>query len=55
MARDRSGSVSGINAMDAYWGFTLYDQVYLPIAVLLGMTVLMLVLLLIFLKRRDPV
>ena len=32
-----------------------YDQHYLPLAVLYGMTFLMLITLLIVLKRRDPV
>ena len=26
MAIDKAGSVSGINAMEAEWGFTLYDE-----------------------------
>jgi ABC-type multidrug transport system ATPase subunit/pSer/pThr/pTyr-binding forkhead associated (FHA) protein len=37
------------------WGFTHWDQWYLPLGVLYGMTFLMLVVLLILLKRRDPV
>ncbi|HEY8073922.1 MAG TPA: ABC transporter permease, partial [Labilithrix sp.] len=37
------------------WGFIYYDQHFLPLAVLGGMTVLMLVMLLVLLKRRDPV
>jgi len=37
------------------WGFTSWDTYWLPPAVLAGMTVGMLVLLLVFLKRRDPV
>ena len=45
----------GSDTLKGAWGFTLYDQIYLPIAVLLGMTVVMLVMLLILLKRRDPV
>jgi ABC-type transport system involved in multi-copper enzyme maturation permease subunit len=45
----------GSDVLKGAWGFTLYDQVYLPIVMLLGMTVLMLGLLLILLKRRDPV
>jgi ABC transport system ATP-binding/permease protein len=45
----------GSDTLKGAWGFTMYDQIWLPIAVLLGMTVVMLVLLLILLKRRDPV
>jgi hypothetical protein len=37
------------------WGFVDYRQVWLPPAVLIGMTVLMLIVILIFLKRRDSV
>jgi ABC-type multidrug transport system ATPase subunit/pSer/pThr/pTyr-binding forkhead associated (FHA) protein len=37
------------------WGFTTYDQPWIPFAVLGGTTVTMLVVLLIILKRRDPV
>ncbi|WP_437639008.1 FHA domain-containing protein [Sorangium sp. So ce854] len=37
------------------WGFTTYDQTWLPFAVLAGMTVIILVTLCAFLKRRDPV
>ncbi|WP_437959691.1 FHA domain-containing protein [Sorangium sp. So ce119] len=37
------------------WGFTTYDQTWLPFAVLAGMTLLILVTLCAFLKRRDPV
>jgi len=37
------------------WGFTTYDQPYIPFLVLTGMTGALLVVLCIFLKRRDPV
>ncbi|WP_437290355.1 FHA domain-containing protein [Sorangium sp. So ce406] len=37
------------------WGFTTYDQTWLPFAVLAGMTLLILVTLCAVLKRRDPV
>jgi ABC-type multidrug transport system ATPase subunit/pSer/pThr/pTyr-binding forkhead associated (FHA) protein len=37
------------------WGFSQYDQLWLPYAVLGGMTVGILILLMILLKRRDPV
>ena len=37
------------------WGFINYDQHFLPLVVLYGMTFFMLVALLIVLKRRDPV
>ena len=45
----------GSDTLKGAWGFTMYDQVWLPISVLLGMTAVMLVLLLILLKARDPV
>ncbi|MDB4938870.1 MAG: ABC-type multidrug transport system, ATPase component, partial [Labilithrix sp.] len=45
----------GSESLKGAWGFTAYDQFWLPFAVLYGMTVVMLVLLLILLKRRDPV
>jgi len=37
------------------WGFINYSDIWLPFVVLYGMTALMLVVLLILLKRRDPV
>ena len=37
------------------WGFVNYSDIWLPLAVLYGMTAVMLILLLILLKRRDPV
>jgi ABC transport system ATP-binding/permease protein len=37
------------------WGFTTYDQTWMPYAVLGGMTVLLMIVVSIFLKRRDPV
>ncbi len=45
----------GSDTLKGAWGFTAYDQVVLPISVLLGMTVVMLIMLLVILKRRDPV
>ncbi|MBX3258837.1 MAG: FHA domain-containing protein [Labilithrix sp.] len=45
----------GSETLKGAWGFSAYAQTWLPIAVLLGMTAAMLVLLLILLKRRDPV
>ena len=45
----------GSDALKGAWGFVNYDQTWLPIAVLSGMTVFMLIFLLILLKRRDPV
>jgi hypothetical protein len=45
-------------ASDTYagsWGFTTYDQPWIPFAVLGGSMVSLLVLLCIILKRRDPV
>lgn len=37
------------------WGFTTYDQTWMPYAVLAGMTLIILVTLCAVLKRRDPV
>ncbi|MBX3191300.1 MAG: FHA domain-containing protein [Labilithrix sp.] len=45
----------GSDTLKGAWGFTMYEQTWLPIAVLYGMTVVMLVFLLVLLKRRDPV
>jgi ABC-type multidrug transport system ATPase subunit/pSer/pThr/pTyr-binding forkhead associated (FHA) protein len=45
----------GSESLKGAWGFTAYDQFWLPFAVLYGMTIVMLVMLLILLKRRDPV
>ncbi len=43
------------DSLNGAWGFAEWDALWLPSAVLLGMTVLMLIVLLIALKRRDPV
>jgi ABC-type multidrug transport system permease subunit len=45
----------GSDSLKGAWGFTDYNLHFLPIAVLYGMTFVMLILLLILLKRRDPV
>lgn len=45
----------GSDTLKGAWGFVDYAQHWLPIAVLYGMTIGMLVVLLILLKRRDPV
>jgi ABC-type multidrug transport system ATPase subunit/pSer/pThr/pTyr-binding forkhead associated (FHA) protein/ABC-type transport system involved in multi-copper enzyme maturation permease subunit len=45
----------GSETLKGAWGFSAYAQHWLPIAVLLGMTVFMLLVLLVLLKRRDPV
>jgi ABC-type multidrug transport system ATPase subunit/pSer/pThr/pTyr-binding forkhead associated (FHA) protein len=45
----------GSDTLKGAWGFVNYDQHWLPVTVLMGMTVLMLGLLLILLRRRDPV
>lgn len=45
----------GSDTLKGAWGFVNYDQGFLPIAVLMAMTVLMLGMLLVILKRRDPV
>jgi hypothetical protein len=43
------------DALNGAWGFTEWNALWLPAAVLLGMTFAMMVVLLIALKRRDPV
>jgi ABC transport system ATP-binding/permease protein len=45
----------GSDALKGAWGFVNYDQHWLPITVLYGMTIFMLIALLVLLKRRDPV
>lgn len=45
----------GSETLKGAWGFSSYAQHWLPVAALLGMTVVMLALLLVLLKRRDPV
>jgi ABC transport system ATP-binding/permease protein len=45
----------GSESLKGAWGFSSYVQQWLPLAVLYGMTGGMLLLLLILLKRRDPV
>lgn len=45
----------GSDTLKGAWGFVSFDQHWLPLAVLMGMTVLMLISLLILLRRRDPV
>lgn len=37
------------------WGFTNYDQVWMPFAVMAAMTFITLIFLFVILKRRDPV
>ena len=37
------------------WGFIEWDQFYIPVAALLGMTLIMMLFLTVLLKRRDPV
>jgi hypothetical protein len=37
------------------WGFTHYEMTFLPFAVMGGSTLVLLVLLCVILKRRDPV
>ena len=43
------------DSLNGAWGFSEWDMLWLPSAVLLGMTFGMLVILIIALKRRDPV
>jgi ABC-type multidrug transport system ATPase subunit/pSer/pThr/pTyr-binding forkhead associated (FHA) protein len=45
----------GSESLKGAWGFSMYDQHWLPLAALFGMMALMLVALLIMLKSRDPV
>jgi len=43
------------DSLNGAWGFTEWNTLWLPAAVLFGMTLLMIVVLLVALKRRDPV
>jgi ABC-type multidrug transport system ATPase subunit/pSer/pThr/pTyr-binding forkhead associated (FHA) protein len=43
------------DSLNGAWGFTEWDTPWLPAAVLFGMTFAMLIVLLVALKRRDPV
>ena len=43
------------DSLNGAWGFTEWDTLWLPSAVLFGMTLAMFVILLVALKRRDPV
>ncbi len=45
----------GSETLKGAWGFSAYSQFWLPPTVLFGMAIVMLALLLIMLKRRDPV
>ncbi len=45
----------GSETLKGAWGFSAYHEHWLPVVVLLGMTVFMLLTLLVLLKRRDPV
>jgi hypothetical protein len=43
------------DSFNGAWGFTHYDQIWLPPAVLIGMTSVTLVAILIMLKKRDRI
>jgi hypothetical protein len=43
------------DSLNGAWGFSEYASLWLPSAVLFGMTFAMLAILLVSLKRRDPV
>jgi ABC-type multidrug transport system ATPase subunit/pSer/pThr/pTyr-binding forkhead associated (FHA) protein len=45
----------GSDTLSGAWGFTEWDQGWVPPTVLYGMTAFMMLLLLVLLKRRDPV
>jgi ABC-type multidrug transport system permease subunit len=45
----------GSETLKGAWGFSSYHQIWLPIVVLNGMTLLMMGVLFILLRRRDPV
>ena len=45
----------GSDTIAGAWGFVEWSQSWLSIAILLGMALVMLVLLMVLLKRRDPV
>jgi hypothetical protein len=43
------------DSFNGAWGFTDYDQIWVPFAVMAGMAIAAMVLLFIVLKKRDPV
>jgi ABC-type multidrug transport system permease subunit len=43
------------DSLNGAWGFADYEQMWLPFAVLGGMSLLFLIMVMIILKRRDPV
>jgi ABC transport system ATP-binding/permease protein len=43
------------DSFNGAWGFTNYDQLWVPFVVMFGMTLLTMIALFIVLKRRDPV
>jgi hypothetical protein len=45
----------GSGQLQGAWGFTNYLDIWLPSTILFGMTVVMVIVLLVLLKRRDPV
>jgi ABC transport system ATP-binding/permease protein len=45
----------GSENLKGAWGFTMYTSHWVPLAALMGMTFVMMILLFILLKRRDPV
>jgi ABC-type multidrug transport system ATPase subunit/pSer/pThr/pTyr-binding forkhead associated (FHA) protein len=48
-------SVGGQFPFDGAWGFSMWQQMWLPFAVLGGMTVVTLAIMMIVLRRKDPV
>ena len=45
----------GSGQLQGAWGFTNYLDIWLPSTILFAMTILMVIILLVLLKRRDPV
>jgi ABC-type multidrug transport system ATPase subunit/pSer/pThr/pTyr-binding forkhead associated (FHA) protein len=43
------------STLSGAWGFTEWNQPWVPLVILYGMTAVMLIMLLVLLKRRDPV
>jgi hypothetical protein len=43
------------DTLSGAWSFTTYEDKFVPFAVLLGMTFMLIITILVILKRRDPV
>jgi hypothetical protein len=54
-AKQGVNSVNGNFPFDGAWGFTEYTQQWVPLAVLGGMTLVTLIIMMIVLRKKDPV